>query len=327
MEFIIEQHIRKFGETRERGQYAEATIKNYVSAIRSLHRLVNGPDALFDDLEWARNHHKVFEVIAKKDNHQTKRNLVNGLIASLQTIGYKQDTIKPYEDLRDKYNAEYVSSGHLTTNQRTIMTAVSKTDIMDFLSKESLDPTLTQDLTRFSCFVILSLHTAYPFRNELGTMRLIRRAIYDKLTDEQKKANNWIVLESGFDRMTFSLTNYKTDKVYGIREIEVESKFTKFILKMCQIRNIGLKDVHNVPVFITKFGDEFSRNKVSKYLSDYTKKGVGFPISTTILAKMFGTTAKDPVNPTPEELAQMRVEADIRGHSLKTKFLIYGNVE
>lgn len=326
MEFIIEQHIRKFGDTRERGQYADATIRNYVSSIRSLHRMVNGPHALFDDLDWARDHTKVMEVVSTKENIQTRRNLVNGLIVSLQTIGYDQKVIKPYEDLRDQYNALYIKAGHLTPNQRKIMEAVSKQDIQEFLVKEGLDTTLSQDLTRLSCFVILSIHTAYPFRNEMGTMRFVRRVIYEKMTDEQKKENNWVVLDKGFGKMTFALTQYKTQKIYGIKEIEVLDKYTKYLLLMCQVRGIKLSDVHNVPVFMTKDGTEFNRNKVSKHLADYTTKGVGHPISTTILAKMFGTTCKDPCNPTVEELGQMKDEADIRGHSLKTKLLVYGGV-
>jgi len=326
MEFIIENHIRKFGETRGRGQYADATVRNYVSSIRSLHKLVNGPNALFDDLDWARDHAKVLQTLETKPNHQTRRNLVNGLIVSLQTLGFANDIIKPYEDLRDAYNAQYVKEGHLTPKQRTIMEAVKKKDILDFLSRESLDPTLTQDLTRFSCFVILSLHTAYPFRNELGTMRFVRRVIYNKMTEEQKKVNNWVVLDSGFSKMTFALTKYKTDKVYGIKEIEVMEKFTKFILKVCQVRDLKLPDVHNQPLFVTKDGYEFNKNRVSKHLSEYTTQGVGHPISTTILAKMFGTTCQDPLNPTLDELARMKEEADIRGHSLQTKFAIYGNL-
>ena len=52
MEFVIENHIREFGKTRARGQYSDATIKNYISSIRSLHRMVNGKEAMFDDLDW-----------------------------------------------------------------------------------------------------------------------------------------------------------------------------------------------------------------------------------------------------------------------------------
>tara|TARA_R110000765_G_scaffold53723_1_gene107665 strand:+ start:118 stop:1122 length:1005 start_codon:yes stop_codon:yes gene_type:complete len=325
MEFIIEQHIRKFGETRHKGQYADATIRNYISGIRSLHKLVNGPNSLFDDLDWARDHQKVLDAISHKQNPQTKRNLINGLIVSLQTIGYDNNVIKPYEDLRDQFNAQYVSAGHLTQNQKDIMKNVSKEDILKFLSKESLDTTLTQDITRLSCFVILSIHTDYPFRNELGTMRFVRRAIYDKMTDEQKKMNNWVILDNGFHKMTFAQTKYKTDKIYGIREIDVSEKHSKFILKLCQVRGIKLKGIHNIPVFTTTNGDSFTKNKLSKFLSEYTTKGLGYPISTTILAKIFGTNCKDPMNPTLEELTQMKVEADIRGHSLKTKFVIYGN--
>ena len=332
MDFIIEQHIRDFGEKREkdtsntRGQYAEATIKNYISGIRTLHKMVQGTGALFDDLDWARDHTKVFQVIKTKDNIQTKRNLVNSLIASLQTIGYPSEVIRPYEDLRDTYQAQYQAAGHLTPKQKIIMTAIKQKDILDFLAEESLDPELTQDMTRFSSFVIMSIHTIYPFRNECGDMKMIRRVIYEKLGDEQKKANNWLVLDKGFDKMSFVMTNFKTMKVFGIREMEVEPKITKFIHKICQLRDIKLKDVHNVPVFITSRGDAFNKNKVSKHLGDYTTKGLGHPISTTIMAKMFGTSCVDPVNPTPEELVKLRAEADMRGQSMKMKFSVYGNL-
>ena len=55
-----------------------ATIRNYISGIRSLHKLVNGPNSLFDDLDWARDHQKVLDAISHKQNPQTKRNLING---------------------------------------------------------------------------------------------------------------------------------------------------------------------------------------------------------------------------------------------------------
>ena len=326
MEFVIENHIREFGKTRSRGQYSDATIKNYISSIRSLHRMVNGKEAMFDDLDWARDHENVFKVVAQKENVQTRRNLVNGLIVSLQTLGFKHDTIKPYEDLRDQYNSQYVQAGHLTPKQTTILTAVKKEHILKFLSDESLDTGLSTDLTRFSCWCILSLHTAYPFRNELGTMRFVRRVLYDKMSDEQKKINNWVILDKGFGAMTFALTNYKTQKTYGIKEIAVEAKYTRYLLKMAQLRDIKLTDIHNVPVFVTKDGSPFNKNKVSKYLSEYTMKGLGHPISTTLLAKMFGTCCADPLNPTPAELNQMSKEADIRGHSLATKIQVYGAV-
>ena len=323
MEFVIEQHIRDYGNKRENGAYADSTIKNYISAIRSLHKMVEGKDALFDDLDWARDSDRVLKILESKDNPQTRRNLVNGLIVSLQVLKYKSPTIKPYEDLRDQYNAIYMSSGNLTGNQKTIMSAIKKKDILEFLSSESLDPALTQDLPRFSCFVAVSIHTTYPFRNEMGTMKFIRRVIYNNMKDDLKQLNNWIILENGFDKMTFALTRFKSHKIYGIKEIDVEPKFTRFFLKMCQIRDIKLKDIHGVPVLMANTGDAFNKNKLSKYLSDYTRKGVGHPISTTIMAKMFGSDAVDPVNPTGEELAQMGLEADIRATKHKGKFLLY----
>ena len=63
MEFVIEQHIRDYGNKRENGAYADSTIKNYISAIRSLHKMVEGKDALFDDLDWARDSDRVLKIL------------------------------------------------------------------------------------------------------------------------------------------------------------------------------------------------------------------------------------------------------------------------
>lgn len=325
MEFVIEQHIRAFGEKRPKGAYSESTIKNYVSAVRSLHKHVNG-NAVFDDLEWSRNQQHVLDVVAKLPNLQTRRNLINGLIASLQTMNYPMTVIHPYEGARDLYNAQYMADGWATENQLKIMNAVSRQDILDFLSKEGLDPTLTQNMTRFSSFVILSIHTYYPFRNELGDMKLIRRVIFDQLVESEKKKNNWVVLDKGFDQMTFAITHRNNEKKHGFSEIQVKPQFTKFILKMCQIRELKLADINFVPLFITSRKDPFNKNKVSKHLADYTTKGLGHPIGTTILSKMFGTTIVDLANPTVEELAHLKDEADIRCHSLSTKFTKYVDV-
>ena len=322
MELVIESHIREFGSKRSRGQYSEATIKNYLSAIRSLHKQVEGP-ALFNDLDWAREHQRVIDVVNKRDNIQTRRNLINGLIVSLQTIGFPPEVIRPYEVLRDKLNEQYQSGGALTTNQKTIMTAVSKQDILDFLQKESKDPGLSQDLTRLCCFVVLTLHTRYPFRNELGNMKAIRRALYDKFTEKERNKNNWLILEKGFSVMTFAMTSYKTKGVYGIREIEVEKKYIPFLLKIFQMREIPLADVNFKSVLVNSKGAEFTANKLSKFLGAYTLKGLGHSISTTLMAKIFGSVAADPANPTVAELLQMSLEADQRGHSLKPRFSRY----
>tara|TARA_R110002126_G_scaffold23968_1_gene83625 strand:+ start:1043 stop:2020 length:978 start_codon:yes stop_codon:yes gene_type:complete len=325
MDFVIEQHIRAFGEKRKKGQYSEATIRNYVSAVRSLNRHVNGGKP-FDDLDWARDQANVLKVVASIPNLQTRRNLINGLIASLQTMGFPIAVITPYEGARDLYNAQYQASGFATEKQALIMKAVSKADINTFLAKEILDATLTENNTRFSAFTILSIHTAYPFRNELGDMKFIRRVLFDKMSHEEKKENNWLILEKGFGKQSFALTRYKTHSYYGTKEIDVLPKYATLIHKISQVRGLKLATINHQPLFVSSAGDAFTPNKVSKHLADYTTANLGNPISTTLMAKIFGAKVKDPSKPTPAELDALKQQADIRGHSLVTRFLKYTDV-
>jgi len=325
MDFVIEQHIRAFGDKRKKGPYSEATVRNYVSAVRSLNRHVNG-ETPFEDLEWARDQDNVLKVVASIPNLQTRRNLINGLIASLQTMGYPIAVVTPYESARDLYNAQYQNSGFATEKQAKIMKAVSKADINTFLAKQVLDPDLPQNLTRFSAFIILSIHTAYPFRNELGDMKYIRRVLFDQMSDEKKQVNNWLILEKGFSKQTFALSRYKTHSNYGTREIDVSPKYAKYLHKLAQVRDLKLATINHAPVFVSSQGDAFTPNKVSKHLAEYTTMNLGHPISTTLMAKIFGAKVKDPSHPTPAELESLKLQADIRGHSMVTRFLKYTDV-
>jgi len=327
MEAIIKEHILKFGETRKKGQYKDSTIKMYVSNIKNLQKLVEG-DKPFDDLEWSQNVENVQEKLKQIDNVQTRRNYVNSLIVSLQTMTYPKDLVSKYETLRDLLNSEYANSGYLTPKQAIIMGKISKEDILKFLQKEVKElavlPAHRPEHKRFTLFCVLSIHTQYPFRNELGDMKVIRHSMFDKLSEEEKVANNWYVLDKGWKQARFVLTKYKTKNVYGIQEFDVMPPFKAYILKSFQHRQMGLKDANYQPLFV--IGTEpLTRNKVSKYLGEYTKEHLGHNISSTLMTKYFGCSPKDHLNPTLEELEQIKKECDMRGHSVMTKFTHYNS--
>jgi hypothetical protein len=323
MEETIRNNILEFGSKRAKGQYKPSTIKMYVSNVKNLHRLVK-EDEPFEDLEWARDVPNVSAKLQILVNPQTRRNYVNSLIVSLQTMTYPGDLIREYEVLRDLLNAQYQSSGYLTPNQAIIMKAISKQDILDFLKKEVTEnlELLLENPKRLTCFTLLSIHTEYPFRNELGDMKTIRRAVFDKMSEEDVKANNWFVLENGWNKASFVMTKYKTDGIYGIKQFDVKDPYVRYIHKLFQMRGIGLTDINMK--HLTMLGDEpMTRNKLSKYLAEYTTKHLGHPISSTLMAKYFGCNPKDPLNPTPAELSRIKTECDIRGHSVVCKFTRY----
>jgi hypothetical protein len=328
MESVIRDNILEFGSKRAKGQYKPATVKMYVSNVKNLQKLVQGDDP-FENLEWARDVKNVSDKLMRLENPQTRRNYVNSLIVSLQTMTYPGTLIREYEVLRDLLNAQYQSSGYLTPNQEIIMKAVSKADILAFLHKEVSEniQELTEKKTspkRLTCFTLMAIHTEYPFRNELGDMKVTRRVMYDKLSEEDVKANNWFVLEEGWKRATFVMTKYKTSGKYGIQEFDVKDPYLRYIHKLFQMRGISLADIHMKHLFMIN-KEPLTRNKVSKYLGEYTSEHLGHPISTTLMAKYFGCNPKDPLKPTALELDRIKTECDIRGHSVLMKFTHYAS--
>jgi hypothetical protein len=332
MEAIVKQNILAFGAKREKGQYKPATVKLYMTNLVNFHRMIQ-PDLPFDSLEWSRDVQFVTNILQKEPNLQTKRNYLNALITALQTMEFDTDVIGKYMVYRAKWKNDYDQAGYLTPNQKRVMDKVKKDDILKFLNRESIGVNgqrLQSNLKEYQMWLVLSIHTRYPFRNELGEMRLIRRKVFDALPEDQEeegkpyqKENNWYVLETGWTKASFVLTKYKTEGAYGIKTFPVEDKFCRFVHKLFQIKGKKLADINHEPLLSWGNGSGISRTQLSTILTAYTTEKLGASISTTLLAKYFSTSAADPANPTDEEVERMKEEADIRGHSLATKFSVY----
>ncbi len=325
MEAIVKQNILAFGAKREKGQYKPATVKLYMTNLVNFHRMIQ-PDLPFDSLEWSRDVQFVTNILMKEENLQTKRNYLNALITALQTMEFDPDIIGKYMVYRAQWKNDYEKAGYLTPNQKKVMDKVKKEDIVKFLNRESTGVNgqrLQSNLKEYQMWLVMSIHTRYPFRNELGEMKLIRRKIYDKLSHEETLENNWYVLETGWTKASFVLTKYKTAGAYGIKTFPVEDKFCRFVQKLFQIKGKKLAEINHEPLLSWGNGSGISRTQLSTILTAYTTEKLGASISSTLMAKYFSTSAKDPANPTEEEINRMKEEADIRGHSLATKFSVY----
>jgi hypothetical protein len=326
MEQILREKILEFGEKRSRGQYKDSTIKMYISNCRNFQNLVEG-EKEWNDLDWARDSKdtltKLFNYAYEmKISSSTHRNYINSLIACLQAMGYPSEVTKPYENKRDSLTAEYTKKGNLTDNQDKIMSEVSKQDIVDFLDMDALEKSKLNQM-ELQLYTVIAIHTQYPFRNELADMKVIRKLTFDKLSPEEKKANNWYVLKNGWKVADFYITKYKTADIYGLKAFEVVAPFRAHIHRIYKLRKINLPKANNTHLLQWNNGSPLDRNQLSKKLAAFTTQHLGHPISTTLLAKYFGVAAKDPMNPTTEELELMKKQADIRGHSLMTKLLHY----
>jgi hypothetical protein len=324
MDKVIREHIIEFGKKRAKGEYKPGTIKVYVSNIVAFNKVVNGKEDPFDDLDWSRDYDNVFAKLEQVKNLQTRRNYLNSLIIAQQTMGFKSDITSKYITLREVYKHQYEKAGSLTPSQKEVMDAVKKEDILKHLADfttghNSLN--IAKDHSDYQMFAVMDIHTRYPFRNELADMKVIRRVLFDKMSKEDKSKTNWYILENGWSKATFVMAKYKTDKMYGFRELAVDERTSKIIHKLFQMRGTTLKDVNNKPILCWSNGNPITRNQLSAKLTEYTLKHFGHRFSTTLLAKYFSKPLPEKI--TKETVDELEKDAKARGHSVKTKLDTY----
>ena len=61
-------------------------------------------------------------------------------------------------------------------------------------------------------YIIYQIHIRLPLRNDLAEMEAIPKRTYNKLSAEDKKAKNWLIVEKG--KMWMSLNKFKTVSKY-----------------------------------------------------------------------------------------------------------------
>jgi hypothetical protein len=305
-------------------------------------------------MDWAKDSQKVFKAFkhSKKstDNPhgKTPKTLLNynaSIVNALQVLDYPKEFVKPYQLYRETIEAGFPTGG-ITENQKLVMSKVSKEDIIGFLKSDLYNDAPYDKMMK----LILKIHVHYPFRNELADMKWILRKDYLTLSQEKQEENNWITLgnfnyKTKQHKFTFIKTKYKTSKTYGTRQWdiipevadaiydlnEVDPEFIPKFSENARYQNLiltGQPSLMTKPFLPTTSHNgidniAFSRNMLSRHLGEFTKIHLGQSISTTLMAKYFGTKAKDPLNPTPEEIKAIIREADIRGHSIKTKLTTY----
>ena len=174
----------------------------------------------------------------------------------------------------------------------------------------------------FMIATIIKIHTEFPFRNDVADVKVVLPKTYAKLVKEgEDKEFNWLIIGKPY---RFIINKYKMAHKYGPIIAEVEDASVKTQLKMWMA--VGMDgDVDNKYLFSWEDGRPLTRNNVSVLLSVETKKRIGVSISTTLLAKITDDTPNAPRPMTDAELARVKKQSELRGHSPAIRFHVYRN--
>lgn len=302
-----------------RPQAKESTLKQYVAQLNKLKK-----EFETDNYDFLLDIESVNEKL-KDLKFTSVRNAYNAIIVLLMALNFdnRYDTlIQNYSALRDKLNQQYVDeqqSGVISDKQKDnfptmdeLQSLVSKLEIeirdKKLKTKRDMTPKERELLVVYTIFQML-IHL--PTRNDMSDMILATPSYLKRTsTDEQM---NYNYLLNTTKNMKLILNNYKTEKTYGTKEIDVPESL-KRILRM-YIKATGVKTGQTL--FLTQTGQAMSRNTISALLLRYSVKLIGKRVSSTMIRKAVLSSKFLEKN---EEQQKM---AHIAGHDVATQNAVY----
>ena len=332
---------------RPNGQpYSEKSVLTYTNNIFNFSKQFT---EAFDSLEFLDNYKHVLETLDTSTTSQgklystsTKIAMMNAIIISLIASGqvYSDDTdnlVRNYSVVRDKLTEEIKmvnvnpTDNHQDTsigvNQSNVLNTITKEDIfkmIDEMNSKSYAEGVIYNHKLFMIATMFTIHTEFPFRNDLADVRFITPAKYkQEVKNGTDKDFNWLILESK-KKMTFVMNIYKTKNKYGKIVAPVESK--RVIDQLNNWIESGRHPSGTDYLFTWwETGKQLSRNNISVLLSTESNKYVGSPVSTTLMAKIFNETPSDYKKMTESDKEELMKKSYLRGHAPSTHFTIYRN--
>ena len=191
------------------------------------------------------------------------------------------------DELNDKYSEEQKSgvisdkqSKNFTTTEEIFKMINDMNEDLKPIKKKSKDQLTKKEMQLLQAYTLFNIYSRMPMRNDVAGMSAINQAAYKKLSEDEKKENNYLVVPSK-GQIYFVLNQYKTSKKYKELDLPIEDpnlrKILRYYLKM---NGMGV-------LFKTSTGKPLTRTELSKVLLKYSKKYMDKSISTTLLRKIY----------------------------------------
>lgn len=264
------------------------TIKQYTTNLNKLKKMFDT-----DNYDFLKKPKDVMDKLSDL-HYLSQRNILNAVIVLLMALNddKKYDELleeygKLRDDLNNKYNDEQKSgvisdkqSKNFATTEEVFNMINEMADELKPLKKKSNDNITKKEKQLLQAYVLFNIYARMPFRNDVAGMMSINQAAYKKLSDEEKKENNYLVVPSK-GNLYFVLNKYKTSKKYEELDLKIEDKDLRKILRYyLKVNGMGV-------LFKTSTDKPLTRIELSKVLLKYSKKYMNKSISTTLLRKIY----------------------------------------
>lgn len=300
---------------KSRPNAKDSTIKMYTSNLLKLQKLMDT-----DNFKFLEKPDNVKDKVSEL-HFTTQRNYYNAVIVYLMAIKDKKDDplIEEYVEIRDALNKQYEdeqATGVISDKQKNNFVDISEvnkmiedmgTEIKNRKIKKKEDLT-AKDKALLQSYILFNIYTRLPMRNDLAGMEAINKRAYNKLSEEDKKEKNYLVVNK--NKMFMVLNNYKTSAKYKELDIDIPKDLEKLLRLYIRINGMGV-------LFKSSTGKPLSRNALSQLLLKETKKRMGKSISTTMLRKIYLSSKYGKVK------EEMEKDSKIMAHSVEVAQSVY----
>lgn len=315
------ENVEVFESIRaKRPKLKDNSIKMYELLLEKLQKMF-GVEKEYDFLK---DVDKVKEKLSAY-HYTSQRNYYNAIAVLLMALNSEKEydeLIEEYLNLREELNAKYKSeneSGVISEKQKNnfvpfedikkmIKSMEKEIKFRNLKKKESLS---IQDRELMMAWCIFNTLLRMASRNDMAGQKLITKTMYNKLSDEDKKNNNYLLKEK--TGMTMIVNQYKTSAKYGEKLIDVPKELVKIFNVYIKVMGIKAGDV----LYTNSKNTPLNRNQISQLLLKYSQKYLGKNISTNMMRKIVAT------HEVGEQSQKMKDLADKMGHSVSIQQLVY----
>ena len=261
------------------------SVKQYVTNLNKLKKMFDT-----DDYDFLSNTEEVMEKVSEL-HYLSQRNILNAVVVLLMALNHDEKydkLLEEYGKLRDDFNDKYSDeqkSGVISDKQSANFATIEEVyDMINTMGTELKPIKKKTELSKkefalLQAFTLFNIYARMPMRNDVSEMEAIKKSAYNKLSAEEKKSKNYLVLEK--NGMFFVLNKYKTSSKYEELDLPIEDKALKKIIRF-YLRHNGMG-----VLFKTSTGKSITRGELSKLLIKFSKKYMSKSISTTLLRKIY----------------------------------------
>jgi len=299
----------------------DATINTYLQGIKKISK------ELFDSekpsIQYFKGYEDVKKYVLEMKSLASQKNMVTCILVLVKAFRKEMGDalIETYADLHkelskkqeesyldnnktEREEKNWTTREEITNKIKSLQTEIDNWDTKK--SKRKLADKIQQHL-------VLSLYTLLPpLRNDYALVKIIKDPEFETDEEQIDKSCNYINLATS----KLLLCKYKTDKVYGIKKIEIPESLLEVIVNWEKVKKDIFEIPHDFMIINTTNLKNMTPNSLTKYINKiFSPK----KISTTLLRKIYLSEKYPVVNTYRDQLN----DAYIMCHGISMQKMVY----